>query len=47
VQLDSKLSVLGQVDGWRMIECGERAVQRMDVALGQAHHFPDVLQLVA
>jgi len=47
VQLDGELSVLGQVDGWRMIERGKRAVERMDVALGQAHHFPDVLQLVA
>jgi len=47
VQLDGKLAVLGQVDGRRTVERGERAVQRLDVALGQAHHLPHVLQLVA
>jgi len=47
VQLARKLAVLGQIDGRRMIERGERAVQRVDIALGQAHYFPDVLQLVA
>lgn len=47
VQLGVEFAVLGQVDGRRMIEIGNRAVQRLDVALGQAHHFPDVLQFVA
>lgn len=47
VQLDGELAVLGQVDGRRMVERGERAVERLDVALGQPHHLPDVLQLVA
>lgn len=47
VQLDGQLAVLGQVYGRRMVERGERAVERVYVALGQTHHLPDVLQLVA
>jgi hypothetical protein len=47
MQFDSELAVLGQVDRRRMVKGGERAVQRLDIAFGQAHHFPDVLQLVA
>jgi len=47
VQLDGQLAVLGQIDRRRMIERGERTVQRVNIAFGQAHHFPDVLQLVA
>lgn len=47
MQLDGEIAVLGQIDGRRVIERGKRTVQSVDVALGQAHHFPDVLQLVA
>lgn len=47
VQLDGKLAILSQVDGRRMVESRERAVQSLDVTLGQAHHFPHVLQFVA
>lgn len=47
VQLDGELAVLRQVNLGRMVEGGKRTVERLDVALGQAHYLSDVLQLVA